>query len=77
MKVTPAKAWAATIGALATFLVLLGGFLSDGTLDGGEMATGAGGLITLVTTVYAVWRTRNQPVKSGVADGSVRRTYTE
>jgi hypothetical protein len=70
------KMWAATFGGLATFLAVVGGLLSDGKLDGGEAATGLAALVTLVSTVYAVWRTRNTPVRP-VADGSVRRTYTE
>lgn len=62
MEMSKGKMWSATIGGVATFLTLVAGFLSDGTLDGGELATGAGALVTLVSTVYAVWRTRNVPV---------------
>jgi len=62
VRTTAAKAWAATIGALITFLTVGVGFLSDGKLDGGEAATGAGAFVTLVVTIYAVWRTRNTSV---------------
>lgn len=74
MKLGKGKMWAAMLGGLATFAAVAAGLLSDGTLDGGEAVTGVTALFTLASTVYAVWRTRNQP-ESPVADGSVRRTY--
>lgn len=64
MEVSKGKMWSATLGGCATFLVLVAGFLSDGQVDGGEMATGAGALVTLISTVYAVWRKRNVPVQN-------------
>lgn len=66
MNVSKGKMWSATLGGCATFLVLVGGFLADGRLDGQEMATGAGALVTLVSTVYAVWRKPNVPIGNGV-----------
>jgi hypothetical protein len=61
MKITKAKAWAATAGGIGTFLVEIAGFLADGKLDGAELATAGGSLVTLVSTVYAVWRVTNKP----------------
>lgn len=70
MRMSNGKMWSATLGGCATFLVLVGGFLADGTLDGEEMATGAGALVTLISTVYAVWRRRNVPIGPEVRPSS-------
>ena len=65
MKTTAAKAWVAGIGAtLTALLVAIGPLqtaLADDTLDLGEATNLAGVLVTLIGTVYGVWRTENKP----------------
>ena len=65
--VSKAKMWVAAIGstltALLVFLTPLGGALEDGKLDGGEVAGLVVTFISLVGTVYGVWRVRNKPVQ--------------
>lgn len=71
MKMTTAKTKAAAVGAtLTAILVALGPLqsaLADDRLDLGEATTLGGVLVTLVGTVYAVWRTQNKPVVDGSA----------
>lgn len=67
MTYTKAKAWAAAIGATCTAVVVFVGVLmpalGDGHVDGGELTTLVTAAVTLVGTVFAVWRVRNKPVK--------------
>lgn len=67
MKVTALKAKVAAVGAtLTALLVALGPLqdaLADGKLDLGEATTLGGVVVTLVGTVYAVWRAPNKPVQ--------------
>lgn len=64
---TKAKMWAAAIGGTCTAIVValgpLQGALADGHIDTGEAAGLIGVAVTLVGTVYAVWRTPNTLVK--------------
>lgn len=66
MRYTKGKAWAAAIGSVCTAVVVFIGVLmpalDDGRIDGGEVTTLATAAVTLVGTVYAVWRVRNKPV---------------
>lgn len=66
MKMTAVKAKVAAVGAtLTAFLVALGPLqdaLADGKLDLQEATTLGGVAVTLVGTVYAVWRAPNKPV---------------
>lgn len=66
MKVTAAKAWAAVIGgtltAILLFLGVLNPALDDGQISAGEITPLVAGLVTLASTVYAVWKVRNKPV---------------
>lgn len=66
IKVTAAKAWAATIGGILTAILLFIGVLTpaldDGQLSAGEVTPLVAGVVTLISTVYAVWRVRNRPV---------------
>lgn len=63
--VTAAKARAAAIGATLTALAAAWAVasvaLNDGKIQGGEVATLLTTAVTLVGTVYAVWRTPNTP----------------
>lgn len=65
MNWTKAKMWAAAIGSTCTAIVValgpLQGALADGHIDTGEAAGLIGVAVTLVGTVYAVWRTPNKP----------------
>lgn len=63
MNMTKAKMWAAAAGstltALATAVATAQAVLDDGALDLGEYSLIATAVVTLVATVYAVWRTPN------------------
>ncbi len=69
IKVTAAKAKVAAVGATLTaalvFIGVLTPALDDGTLSIGEATPLVGALVTLVSTVYGVWRVRNKPLTSG------------
>lgn len=73
-RTTNAKAIAAGVGATLTALITALGplqtALDDGHIDVGEGTTLAGVAVTLVVTVYAVWRTPNKPVVDESADQS-------
>lgn len=68
---TAAKAWVAGIGstltAIQTALAVAMLVASDGQLDGGEIGTLVTAGITMVATVYGVWKTTNQPVRSNLS----------
>lgn len=72
MKVTAAKAWAAAIGGTCTaillFLGILNPALEDGEISTAEVVPLIAGIVTLASTVYAVWRVRNKPVTSTNGD---------
>lgn len=63
---TKAKAIAAGIGSTCTaiivFITLVGPMLADDKIDAGEAGGLVAAFISLVGTVYAVWRVRNKPV---------------
>lgn len=63
---TKAKMWAAVIGstctAIAVALTTIQLVLGDGKIETGEITTLITTGITLVSTVYAVWKTRNNPI---------------
>lgn len=67
MKYTPAKAWAAAIGtiatAIATAMATVQVVLDDGALDFSEYGMIATAAATLLGTIYAVWKTENKPVE--------------
>lgn len=67
MKFTALKAKVAAVGAtLTALLVALGPLqdaLADGKLDLREATTLGGVVVTLVGTVYAVWRAPNKPTQ--------------
>lgn len=67
MKMTTMKAKAAAVGTtLTAILVALGPLqdaLADDKIDLSEATTLGGVLVTLVGTVYAVWRVQNKPVQ--------------
>ena len=69
--VTAAKAVVAGIGA--TITALLGALtvvsvaVNDGQLDGGEIGGLITTAITLITTVYGVWKVPNQPVRNNTS----------
>jgi len=66
MVFTKAKAWVAGIGSTLTAIVVaigvLSGALQDNKIDGGEIATLISTAVTLVGTVYSVWRVPNKVV---------------
>jgi hypothetical protein len=70
MKLTKAKAYAAALGATATALMTALAtaqtVLDDGALDATEYGLIATAAVTLLGTVYAVWRVPNVPATSGV-----------
>lgn len=61
---TAAKARAAAIGAtltaLATAWAVVSVALNDGKIQGGEVSLLVTTAVTLVGTIYAVWKTPNQ-----------------
>lgn len=69
MVFTKAKTIAASIGATCTAIVVFVGVLlpdlSDNKIDGGEATALVLAFISLVGTVYAVWRTPNKVLSSG------------
>ncbi len=66
VRLTAAKAIAAAIGAtataLTTALATVSVVLGDDAIDINEILTLVVAASTLVSTVYAVWRTPNKPV---------------
>lgn len=65
MKTGKAKMWAAAIGstltAILVFLGVLSPALDDNQLTVGEVTPLVAAVVTLASTVYAVWRVRNKP----------------
>lgn len=63
---TKAKMWAAAIGgtctAVSVAITTVQLVLGDGKIEAGEITTLITTGVTLVSTVYAVWKTRNQPI---------------
>ncbi len=61
----PAKAWLAAIGGTSTALLArcsaVGVYAEDDTIDLGQMAPTVGLTISLVGTVYGVWKITNHP----------------
>lgn len=53
-----------TLTALTTALASVNVALSDNTLDSSDYSSLALAIVTLVSTVYAVWRVPNKPVSS-------------
>lgn len=66
MKFTKAKTYAAAIGATATAVMAAVAsvqvVLDDGALDAAEYGLIATAVVTLVGTVYGVWRTENKVI---------------
>ena len=66
MKFTKAKTYAAAIGATATAVTAaiasVQVVLDDGALDAAEYGLIATAVVTLVGTVYGVWRTENKVI---------------
>ena len=64
---TKAKMWAAAIGttctAIATALTAVQLVLGDGKIEVGEITTLATTALTLIGTVYAVWKTPNKSIE--------------
>lgn len=69
MKFSKAKTVAAAIGstltAITVALAVVQLVLGDGKIDTGEVATLATAAVTLVSTVYAVWKTENKILHAG------------
>lgn len=67
-RTTKAKAVTAAIGttltALTTALASVNIALSDNKLDGSDYGSLALALVTLLSSIYAVWRVPNQPISS-------------
>ena len=65
VEVTAAKTVVASVGATLTAfqvaLTVVSLAFNDGQLDGGEIGGLVTSGITLVMTVYGVWKVRNQP----------------
>jgi fatty acid/phospholipid biosynthesis enzyme len=57
---TVAAAIGSTLTALSVALTVVQLALGDGNIDAGEVGTLASAAVTLVGTVYAVWRTENK-----------------
>lgn len=72
-----AKAVAAGIGstltAILVTLTVVQTVLDDGKLDAGEYSTLFGAAVTLIGTVYAVWRTENKVLR-GTPGNQTNRT---
>lgn len=66
MNFTKAKMWAAAVGAtltaLMTALATAQVALDDGALDLGDVGLITTAVVTLGSTVYAVWKMENKPV---------------
>lgn len=66
MVFTKAKMWAAVIGgsctAIATAATTIQLILGDGKVGTGEITTLVITATTLISTVYGVWKTRNEVV---------------
>lgn len=69
MQFTKGKMWAAVIGgactAIATAATTVQLVLSDGQIGAGEITTLVITATTLVSTVYGVWKTRNEEIPDG------------
>jgi hypothetical protein len=68
MPTTSHKAWIAALGttltSITTALATVQLVLDDDAIDLAEYSTLATAGITLVATIYAVWRTPNRPVET-------------
>jgi fatty acid/phospholipid biosynthesis enzyme len=60
---TVAAAIGGTLTALSVALTVVQLALGDGNIDAGEVGTLASAAVTLVGTVYAVWRTENKVLR--------------
>lgn len=77
MNLTKAKMWAAAVGSTLTALMAMVAtarvVLDDGALDAGEYGLITTAVVTLVSTVYAVWRVENKPVPTQNTTSRVTR----
>lgn len=63
IRTTKAKAIAAAIGGVCT---VVAGVFADDVLDVGELGSLLAALVSAAGTVYAVWKTKNQPVPPSI-----------
>jgi hypothetical protein len=71
---TVAAAIGSTLTAVLVALAVVQTVVDDGKLDVGEYSTLFGAAVTLVGTVYAVWRTENKVLRGTTSAGSSIRT---
>lgn len=72
VRTKPAKAVVAAIGgtltALTTAVATATVVLDDDAVDLAEVTTITTAVVTLISTVYGVWKTVNRPVSAGQSD---------
>lgn len=69
---TVAAAIGSTLTALSVAVTAIQLVLGDGKIDTGEVASLITTGVTLVGTVYAVWKTENKVLRSGNSSSSIR-----